>query len=275
MKPNFTEYDRKTANDIISCFMVGDPSQGVEKIHQMCRSFRETIPDNLRASKGITWILKRVSQLLIEEFECPDRIHVFAEKIYENLAPDEILVGIPIFLIADCSKSALSIGLDFFRVTGNSTNWVVREFTVVAVHKLIRPHQELLLPWLKDLAWSDQPNLRRLAGEALRPVAENRWLAREPEKSLEILQLLYQESKPYARTSVGNNLSDLAKQNPELILETVKELVASGNPNSYWIAYRACRNMVKKDPEKIMKILGVDEYHYKDRNFHKNDPGGI
>jgi 3-methyladenine DNA glycosylase AlkC len=68
---------------------------------------------------------------------------------------------------------------------------------------------------------------------------------------------------------VGNNLSDLARRNPDLILGIVKDLVESGDKNSYWIAYRACRNMVKNAPEEVMDILAVDEYHYKDRNFYR------
>jgi hypothetical protein len=40
-------------------------------------------------------------------------------------------------------------------------------------------------------------------------------------------------------------------------------LVASGDKNSYWIAYRACRNLVKKDPKRVMNLLGIDEYRYK------------
>jgi 3-methyladenine DNA glycosylase AlkC len=91
----------------------------------------------------------------------------------------------------------------------------------------------------------------------------------EPESSLAILRLLFREADPYPRTSVGNNLSDLARRNPNLILAVVKELVESGDDNSYWIAYRACRNLVKQNPEQVMDLLGVDESHYKDRHFYR------
>jgi 3-methyladenine DNA glycosylase AlkC len=111
--------------------------------------------------------------------------------------------------------------------------------------------------------------LRRFVSETLRPVADNRWLQKEPGTSLEILRHLFREAHPYPRTSVGNNLSDLSRRNPKMILEIVKELVEYADKNSYWIAYRACRNLVKQDPERIMDLLVVDEYHYKDRNFFR------
>ncbi|MCD4792139.1 MAG: hypothetical protein K8R54_02815 [Bacteroidales bacterium] len=47
---------------------------------------------------------------------------------------------------------------------------------------------------------------------------------------------------------------------PELVLNIVKELVASNDKNSYWIAYRTCRNLVKKYPLKVMDLLKIDEY---------------
>lgn len=64
---------------------------------------------------------------------------------------------------------------------------------------------------------------------------------------------------------MGNNLSDLARRLPDLIYGLIGELVDSGDENSYWIAYRACRNLVKVDPIKVMDLLRVDEYRYKKR----------
>ena len=159
--------------------------------------------------------------------------------------------------------------LEFFLQTANSEDWVVREFAAAGFRRLIKPCRTVALPWLKQVARNDNPNLRRFASETLRPVVENRWLIKEPAASLEILRLLFREAHPYPRTSVGNNLSDLSRRNPDLILAIVKELVESGDANSYWIAYRACRNLIKQNPTKVMDLLGVDEYHYKDRNFYR------
>jgi 3-methyladenine DNA glycosylase AlkC len=92
----------------------------------------------------------------------------------------------------------------------------------------------------------------------------------ETDYPLSVLRLMFRETHPYPRTSVGNNLSDLSRRNPELVLGLVKELVKSGDKNSYWIAYRACRNLVKKYPQRVMALLGTDEYHYKERHFYGN-----
>ena len=85
---------------------------------------------------------------------------------------------------------------------------------------------------------------------------------------------MFQECSPYPRTSVGNNLSDLARQLPELVYGLVKELVDNGDKNSYWIAYRACRNLVKKEPVRVLDLLNVDDYIYKKRRYRRNDYPG-
>lgn len=82
------------------------------------------------------------------------------------------------------------------------------------------------------------------------------------------MKFLFKEGSPYPRTSVGNNLSDLARHLPDRVFEIVKELVDSGDRNSYWIAYRACRNLVRKEPTRVMDLLEVNEYRYK-RRIHK------
>jgi 3-methyladenine DNA glycosylase AlkC len=146
---------------------------------------------------------------------------------------------------------------------------VVREFSAAGLHLIIPKNRELIRPWLIETIQYEDPNLRRMVSEALRPVTVNRWLQDEPEYSLGVLRNLFNENHPYPRTSVGNNLSDLSKRNPELIYSVVGELVASGDPNSYWIAQRACRNLVKADPERVMDLLGVDEYRYKDRQYSR------
>jgi len=121
------------------------------------------------------------------------------------------------------------------------------------------------------LAKSEDANVRRFVGETLRPVQENRWFYQVPEYPLSIIREMFKESSSYPRASVGNNLSDLARRCPETVYDVVRELVDSGDKNSHWIACRACRNLVKQDPIKVMDLLKVDEYRYKERAYRRSD----
>ena len=65
-------------------------------------------------------------------------------------------------------------------------------------------------------------------------------------------------------------VAEYGKIEPSVVLEFLARVADSRNTNSYWIAYPACRNMVKGEPQQIMDLLGVDEYHYKDQNFYRS-----
>ena len=78
---------------------------------------------------------------------------------------------------------------------------------------------------------------------------------------------MFKEPHIYPRTSVGNNLSDLSKRHPEMILQIVADLISSADKNSSWIAYRACRNLVKENTGAVLDVLGIDEYKYKKKRY--------
>jgi 3-methyladenine DNA glycosylase AlkC len=275
MKDDFTDQERASALAILAQLAKGDIVLGVDSLRTLKDEIYAAIPPRLRQSRGITWVLQRLSRLLIAEVSNPEQLHSIASILDKAIAREDVLMGVPIFLMAEYGKTNPTQVFPFFEQAADSEDWVVREFAQAGFRWLIKPCRAVALPWLKRMAQSDRPNLRRFVGETLRPVVENQWLNKEPQASLDILRLLFRETHPYPRTSVGNNLSDLSRRNPDLILAVVKELVESGNQNSYWIAYRACRNLVKRVPLQVMDLLHVDEYHYKDRNFYRRELSGI
>ena len=125
--------------------------------------------------------------------------------------------------------------------------------------------------WYLETMKSENSMKRRFASESLRPVADNTWFKKHPEFTFSIIENLYHESSAYPRTSVGNSLSDWMRIDEALILPVVKEIASNGDENSYWIAFRACRNLVKKQPMLVMDILSTDSYIYKDRKFYRKD----
>ncbi len=271
MQNNYKAPELQAARQIYTYLLTGQTEAGIELLRSLKDEVHAGIPARQRQSRGITWVVQRISRLFIAECTTrPQEIHILADILYKNLPSDDFLNGVPIFLMGEYGKSDPAGAAEFFLHVADADEWVLREFAQASFRILLKPSRKFALPWLKQTVQSDRPNLRRFVGETLRPVTENRWLNDEPETSLAILRLLFREPNPYPRTSVGNNLSDLSRRNPELILGIVRELVASGDKNSYWIAYRACRNMVKKSPREILDVLGVDEYHYKDRNFYKD-----
>jgi 3-methyladenine DNA glycosylase AlkC len=267
MKTDFSESEVSAAVAITQDLQIG---LGVERLRALKDEFHSAIPDNLRAGRGITWVVERIGMLLAAQGLPDEALRKLALSIYSQLKEDDLLIGSAIFLMAEYGVRHPMEAFEFFETTARSGDWVVREFTAGAFRKIIGPNKDFVLPWLKNMAQSTEPFQRRFASETLRPVTHNKWLNQQPEYSLSVLRLLFKETHPCPRASVGNNLSDLSRKQPALIYALVKDLVVSGDVNSRWIAYRACRNLAKKEPQQVMDILGVNDYHYKNRNFTRN-----
>ncbi len=227
-----------------------------------------SIPEKRRGSYGIVSV-----------------IAVFCKSIYAVLNEQSFEIGKLIYLNSRDFRS-VSLGLGLISHVGveeplkvlpilaeASTHqlWEVKEFVQMFIRKITKVHKALVQDFLMALTQSDNPNHRRFASEALRPVVENKWIHDDPEFSLSVLRKLFKESEDYPRVSVGNNLSDLSRKNPELILEVVKELKALDNENSDFIAHRACRNLVKTYPLEVMDLLEVDFYQYKNNKYYRSD----
>jgi 3-methyladenine DNA glycosylase AlkC len=270
MKNAFSEAEVSAAAAITRDLMGGQVERGIKRLRVLKVEIHAAIPDNLRIGRGITWVVERISKLLAAQGLPDEILRKLALSLYAQLKEDDLLIGSAIFLMAEYGVRHPMEAFGFFETAASSGHWVVREFTAGAFRKIIEPNKDVVLPWLKKMAQSTDPYQRRFASETLRPVTYNKWLNHQPEYSLSVLRLLLEETHPYPRTSVGNNLSDLSRKQPELIFALVKDLGASGDVNSRWIAYRACRNLVKKEPRQVMDILGVDEYHYKDLNLTRN-----
>jgi 3-methyladenine DNA glycosylase AlkC len=271
MKTDFSQAELSAAAAITQDLLSGKAERGIEQLRVLKDEIHKAIPEKLRIGRGITWVVERISMLMAAQGLPDETLRSLALGIYSQLKDDDLLIGVAIFLMAEYGKRHPVEAFGFFETAAGVGHWVVREFTAGAFRKTIKPNKDVIFAWLQKMAQSTDPNQRRFASETLRPVTYNNWLNQQPEYSLNVLRLLFSETHPYPRTSVGNNLSDLSRKQPELIFAIVKDLMASGDVNSRWIAYRACRNLVKKEPRRVMDLLSVEEYHYKDRNFYRKE----
>jgi len=259
------EVERRIQKDAVNPLLQGKYDLAVEGITALVDELHANIPDNKRISYGIVHVIKTLSEYLyacLVDEDAP--VYQIASRIFKE-SDDCNAKGVSLGMLSHYGLGDYKKVLPHFEFAAASTDWQMREFAQMFFRKLIKRHPDRMKEYLLKLVKSKDANIRRFVGETLRPVQENRWFYKKPDYSLSILKNLFRESSKYPRTSVGNNLSDLARHLPNLIFEIVKELVASGDRNSYWIAYRACRNLVKKEPIRVMNLLHVDEYRYKKR----------
>lgn len=261
------EIDKRIINNVLQ----KQYNPAIKSISIIIDELYANIPHNKRISYGIVHTIKLLSKCLYDRFvEIEMPLYETAVELFqksEDYKSKGVSLGILSFYGLDDYKDVLV----FFESAAASPDWNMRELAQMFFRKLIRKYPNEIEKYLLLLLDSKNANVRRFVSETLRPVRENRWFYKDPDYPLSILKNMFTESSPYPRTSVGNNLSDLARQLPDLVYGLVKELVDTGDKNSYWIAYRACRNLVRKDPIKVMDLLKVDQYKYKKRIHRRSD----
>ncbi|MDX1906195.1 MAG: hypothetical protein SF053_04115 [Bacteroidia bacterium] len=113
------------------------------------------------------------------------------------------------------------------------------------------------------LAWTAHPNehVRRLASEGCRPRLP--WamalpaFKRDPGLVLPILEALKADPALYVRRSVANNLNDISKDHPGLVLDIARRWQGH-DPGTDWIIKHATRTLLKRGEQAALTIFGFE-----------------
>lgn len=144
----------------------------------------------------------------------------------------------------------------------NITQFVSCEF---AIRPFIIQNPEATLGVM--LKWSKHENLhvRRLSSEGCRPRLP--WamalpaLKKDPGPILPILENLKNNESEYVRRSVANNLNDISKDNPEVIIDIIKRWNGT-TPETNWIAKHASRTLLKQGNSDVMQLFGFGDVNH-------------
>jgi len=109
--------------------------------------------------------------------------------------------------------------------------------------------------------WADDENfkVRRFASEGCRPRLP--WasgvpaLKKDPSLIVPILEKLKDDPEEFVRKSVANNLNDISKDHPELVLD-ICERWQGISKNTNWIIKHACRTLLKQGNKRAMLLFG-------------------
>lgn len=132
-----------------------------------------------------------------------------------------------------------------------SSEFAVRPFIVQYPNQMMGQ----MLLWAK----SDNHHIRRLACEGCRPRLP--WamalpeFKKNPSAILPILELLKADDSEYVRRSVANNLNDISKDNPDVVINIAKTWLGD-NANTDWVVKHACRGLLKQGHPEVMALFG-------------------
>ena len=114
---------------------------------------------------------------------------------------------------------------------------------------------DVLYTWSKD----KNHHVRRLASEGCRPLLpwamKLEMYVKDPKPVLPILERLKNDPEDYVYRSVANNLNDISKHHPKLVLELGTQWKGK-TANNDWVLKHALRTLLKKGNADAMKIFG-------------------
>lgn len=185
-------------------------------------------------------------------------------------------IGILDQVAADCQNSFFGIIFpDFVEVYGqDEINWdlsiaALERYTPYsssefAVRPFIISHEERMMEQMYVWSKHENEHVRRLSSEGCRPQLP--WgqvltkFKKDPAPILPILHQLKSDPSLYVRKSVANNLNDISKTHPELVVKIAKDWYGD-NEYTDWIIKHGCRTLLKKGNRDVLGIFG---YHNAD-----------
>jgi len=202
------------------------------KMHHVTRCFGETLPGEYSEALDI---LKKVIPNVkgFEVMSFPDYVEMFGMETWDLSMP----------------------ALGYFTKFGSS------EF---AVRPFLDRDPEAAMAYM--YIWAEDPDkaVRRLASEGCRPRLP--WamalpkFKKDPSLIFPVLEKLKDDESEMVRRSVANNLNDISKDNPELVLDICEQWYGQSTETDK-IVKHACRTLLKSGNPKAMLLFGFCDHN--------------
>ena len=153
-------------------------------------------------------------------------------------------------------------GLEDFTTSAEAFEFITRFVSCeFAVRPFVLQYGQRMIDEM--IKWSKHPNykVRRLASEGSRPRLP--WamaipaLKKDPAPILPLLENLKADPHEWVRRSVANNLNDIAKDHPEIVLRLATKWKGISKETDSIIKHGS-RTLLKKGNSKILKHYGLD-----------------
>ncbi len=130
-----------------------------------------------------------------------------------------------------------------------------------AIRSFIVRYPKKTLAQIKKWTKHENHHVRRLASEGCRPrlpwaMALPKFIE-DPTPILPVLEALKKDNSEYVRKSVANNLNDISKDHPDIVLQIVKRWKGLSKETD-WILKHASRTLLKRGEANALALHGFD-----------------
>lgn len=216
-----------------------------------------------------------------EALELMPRARHIAKKLREHLPPKypealKILMksigprpvrgeaeGMAAFYYAPHTYFVSEYGLDDFEASMQAQYELTQRFTAeFSIRPFLERHPELTLARLHEWSKDESAHVRRLVSEGTRPrlpwASRLRAFQKDPAPVLALLELLKDDPELYVRRSVANNLNDIGKDHPDILVATARRWLIDASPERAWIVNHSLRSAIKRTEGGALAALGFD-----------------
>jgi 3-methyladenine DNA glycosylase AlkC len=167
-------------------------------------------------------------------------------------------------------------GLDDFKTSEKAfvsiTRFISCEF---AVRPFILKYKEKMIEEMIKWSLHENHHVRRLASEGSRPrlpwAMAIPFLKKDPASILPILENLKNDPSEYVRRSVANNLNDIAKDNPQIVLHIAAKWKGFTRETDAIIKH-GCRTLLKQGHPEILNHYGLESTNIELSSFEIKTP---
>lgn len=134
-----------------------------------------------------------------------------------------------------------------------------------AVRPFIKQDRDRMMQQMLHWSRHENEHVRRLSSEGCR--SRLPWamalpeFKRDPAPILQILLNLLQDNSLYVRKSVANNLNDIAKDHPDILIDLVSEKLGS-HSHTDWILKHASRTLLKQAEPRILALFSLGDIEH-------------
>ena len=152
-------------------------------------------------------------------------------------------------------------GLEHFETAMRAQYELTKRFSAeYSIRGFLVRHPRATYARLEEWARDPNPHVRRLVSEGSRPRLP--WAPRlkafqdDPQPVLALLDALKDDPELYVRRSVANNLNDIGKDHPALLVDVCRRWSAGAGPDRKWLIRHALRSLVKKGHPGALAVVG-------------------
>ncbi|OUR95762.1 hypothetical protein A9Q84_14770 [Halobacteriovorax marinus] len=221
-----------------------------ERVYLVSQSLHKYLPSDFK--KSVSILIKSLPEALPNNSK---EIEGYGESKLKSLHG---------FIMISITNYVSEFGIDDFKTSMDALYIMTSRFSAEeAARYFIKEYPKETLKLYKKWSKDKDMHVRRLVTESTRPrLPWTMQLPRfidDPTPVLPLLESLKNDKELYVRRSIANNLNDISKDNPQIVIRILEEWNKDRSSNMQWLIKHALRTLIKQGNTEALKILGFNK----------------